>query len=261
MQRVTLPGTDLSVSRLAMGTASLLSAGSQSRRAAVIAAALDAGFTHFDTAPLYGFGNAERDLGRVIGNRADCTIATKVGLRSPGGDDQSAVGSVLRKAAGKAIPALTRVQEDFSIQWAQRSLESSLRRLRRDTIDLYLLHEPELALLDAPGWLRWLEDVRQAGKVRHFGIAALAQRAAPFLDQAPGLCEVLQLSDSVPGHEADVALQRGRPLQITFGYLRGSQGLSPMQALAAGLARNTTGCIVYGTRKPERLAAAAALAL
>ncbi|WP_088310000.1 aldo/keto reductase [Novosphingobium sp. B 225] len=260
MQSLVLPGTDLTVSRLSLGTASLLSAGSRRNRDAVIGAALDAGFTHFDTAPLYGFGNAERDLGRVIGNRADCTVATKVGLRSPGGDDQSAVGAVLRKAAGKAIPALSAAQADFALAWARRSLEGSLRRLRRDAIDIYLLHEPELALIDHDGWLRWLEDVKTQGKVRHFGLAVLADRAAPFLDRASPLCEVLQLSDSVPGHEADVLNGHDREMQITFGYIRGSADLSPMQALAAGLARNRTGSVIYGTRKPERLAAAAELA-
>lgn len=260
MQQVQLPGTSMTVSRLALGTASLLNGGSAKRREAILHAALDAGFTHFDTAPLYGFGVAEKDLGRVLRGRTDCTVATKVGLRSPGGDDQWPLMAVARKALGRLSSGISAARTDFSLDWARRSLEGSLRRLRRERIDLYLLHEPQLALLDQDAWLRWLEDVRHAGKVRHFGLAALPERVIPFLERGSGLCEVLQLADSVPGHEADVVVPFGRKPQLTFGYIKGSPSYAPADAIKAGLMRNRDGAVIYSTRKPERLAAMARLA-
>lgn len=65
MRRIILPGTALSVSRFIFGTASLFRAGRRSERLRLLDAAYDHGLTHFDTAPYYGFGSAERDLKRL----------------------------------------------------------------------------------------------------------------------------------------------------------------------------------------------------
>ncbi len=185
------------------------------------------------------------------------TIASKVGLRSPGGDDQSAAGAILRKGLGRIIPALSAARADFALGWAQRSLEGSLRRLKRETIDLYLLHEPRIEWLDHDGWLRWLEDERTRGRIRHFGLAGAPSRLAPFLAAHSPLGEVLQLGDSIDGSEADVAAAHRRALQITYGYVRASPGASVPAVLAAALERNRTGCVIYGTRQADRLREAA----
>lgn len=261
MQQVQLAGTDLSLSRLSLGTASLVSAGSRKTREAVLHAALDAGITHFDTAPIYGFGNSERDLGRVLAGREGITIATKVGLRSPGHEGQSVAETVLRKAAGRIVPKLSLHWRDFSLEWARQSLEGSLKRLGREHIDLYLLHEPDIALLELDEWSRWMEEIKSSGKVRHVGIAATPELIEPFL-QAPSssLTDVLQIADSVTGCEADMLTRYNREMQITFGYVRGSAGVPPQAAIKGALERNTAGSVIYSSRKPDRIAAMAALA-
>lgn len=259
MQQVLLAGTDLSVSRLTLGTASLVSAGSRKTREAVLHAALDAGITHFDTAPIYGFGNSERDLGRVLKGREGVTIATKVGLRSPGHEDQSVAETVLRKAAGRLVGRLSRHWRDFSLVWARQSLEGSLQRLGCEQIDLYLLHEPDIAMLQLDEWARWMEDIRAAGKVRHIGIAATPELIEPFLQSPSPLTEVIQIADSVTGCEADVLQQHGREMQISFGYVRGSAGLDATAAIRGALERNRTGSVIYSSRKPERIHAMAKL--
>ena len=148
MRQVLLPGTDLSVSRFVFGTASLHHLGRLPVQAAHLAAAATAGFTHFDTAPLYGFGGAERVLGSVFGREPTITFTTKVGLYSPGGSDQGHAAMLGRKIGGKLWPRLSRAVADLSVEQARRSLEGSLRRLSRDCVDILLLHEP------APGLLR-----------------------------------------------------------------------------------------------------------
>ena len=81
MQRIFLPGTDLQTSRLGFGTGSLHHAFRTRERQAILGAALDAGFTHFDTARMYGDGLAERELGRFLkGRRGRATLGTKFGL-------------------------------------------------------------------------------------------------------------------------------------------------------------------------------------
>src|SRR5262245_50530975 len=66
MKRVQLPGTEIVMSRLSFGTSRLHHVPSGKHRQSLLAAAFDAGFTHFDTAPLYGFGLAESDLGGFL---------------------------------------------------------------------------------------------------------------------------------------------------------------------------------------------------
>jgi L-galactose dehydrogenase/L-glyceraldehyde 3-phosphate reductase len=89
-----------------------------------VARALDAGINYFDTAPSYGDGRSEENLGRALrslGNSAQAQVGTKVSL-APGDLAQPE----------KAV---------------RRSLEDSLRRLGRDSVDLFQLHNP----LRAPG--------------------------------------------------------------------------------------------------------------
>jgi aryl-alcohol dehydrogenase-like predicted oxidoreductase len=258
MQQIILPGTDLLLPRFLFGTANLFNAGTRPRRLRVLEAAVASGLTHFDTAPYYGFGIAEGDLGFVLRRHPHVTVTTKVGIYSPGGEHQAAAAMFLRKAGGRLVPALSRPTLDWNLARARRSLESSLRRLGRDCIDLYMLHEPEFALLAADEWLRWLEDEVGAGRVRYFGIAVDASRLKPFLAAASPLAEIVQTTDSLSGREADTLLTHGRPLQITYGYvssaIRRNRSVDVGAVLSQALARNSKGAVIVSTRRPERMA-------
>jgi aryl-alcohol dehydrogenase-like predicted oxidoreductase len=250
MRLTTLPGTDLRLSRFSFGTASLFNAGSAATRARLLAAAYDSGFTHFDTAPYYGFGIAERDLGPFLQTRPAATVATKVGLYSPGGEGRPPSLVFLRKAGGKLVPALSRPVVDWSVARARQSLSDSLRRLRRERVDLYMLHEPDMHLLDADEWLRWLESERD--RVAWFGIALNDKRLLPFLEKPNPLATVIQALDSVERCEADAILRAGRPLQMTYGYVSGAlrAGVTDVSdILRRALQRNRTGSVIVSTRK------------
>jgi aryl-alcohol dehydrogenase-like predicted oxidoreductase len=261
MNQITLPGTDLRVSRFSFGTAGLFNAGGSAReRGWLLAAAYDNGFTHFDTAPYYAFGIAERDLRAFLATRPEATVATKVGLYSPGGENQAAPLVFLRKAAGRAWPALSRPTVDWSVKRACAALSASLRRLGRERIDLYLLHEPDLRLIATDEWLRWLEDERE--RVAWFGVAGNSQRVGPFVESANPLAAVVQTNDSIAGREADVLTRCGRPLQLTYGYVSAHRGGSPPDAaaiLSAALRRNRTGSVIVSTRRIDRLPQYAAI--
>jgi aryl-alcohol dehydrogenase-like predicted oxidoreductase len=116
----------------------------------VIHAALDAGVTLIDTADIYG--ESETYIGTVLeGHRDDVVIATKFGApvtaRADNGTDWDARGS--RRYIRKAV-------------------ESSLRRLRTDWIDLYQLHRPDPATpIDET--LAALTELVREGKVRYIG--------------------------------------------------------------------------------------------
>lgn len=109
---------------------------------AVIAAALDAGVNHFDTADVYGDTQSEQFLGRALGSRRDeVVIATKFGWK-------------LDDARQGAAP-----------EYVKQAADDSLRRLGTDRIDLYYLHRPDerTPIADTLGALN---ELVQAGKVR-----------------------------------------------------------------------------------------------
>jgi D-threo-aldose 1-dehydrogenase len=264
VKKIILPGTDLNLPRFVFGTAGLFNAGSSSRRGRLLDAAVAHGLTHFDTAPYYGFGVAERDLAPVLRRNPHITVTTKVGIYSPGGERQPPSVVFLRKAGGRLFATLSRPTVDFSVARARQSLEDSLRRLGRDRIDLYMLHEPEIGLLAAEEWLQWLDSEVTAGRVRHFGIAVNVDRLKPFLVAASPLAAVIQTTDSLVDREADVILTYGRPLQITYGYVsharRRAEPIDVPAILADALRRNASGAIIVSTRRPERVPIYASLA-
>jgi aryl-alcohol dehydrogenase-like predicted oxidoreductase len=124
---------------------------------AVVDAALDAGITFFDVADVYGAprGRSEELLGKALAGRRDrAVIATKFGMdmRGDNGPDFGARASR---------------------RYVHRAVESSLRRLSTDWIDLYQLHRPDPGTpLDET--LAALHELVTAGKVRYVGHCNLA---------------------------------------------------------------------------------------
>ena len=254
LRKVLLENTSLKLSRLGFGTSRLFNVASPQLRQRLLASAYDHGMTHFDTAPLYGFGVAERELKSVLATHPDATVATKVGLYPPGGGDQHDFSVFFRKVAGRLVPIFSKAVVDWSVDRARKSLTGSLRRLGRSRIDLYLLHEPEAHLLAADEWLSWLESERD--RVAAFGIATYAAKFPASLTGGHPLARIVQCSDSIANAEADALIRAGVPVQITFGYITSAKRdpkADAEAALVAALRRNSKGCILVSTTKEERI--------
>ena len=147
---------DLEVSIAGLGTNNFGRRLDASRSREVVAAALDAGVTFFDTADTYGEGRSEEYLGRALGRRRDeVVIATKFGFVRP-------------SEAGR--------QAD----WAPAALDASLRRLGTDHVDLYYYHkpDPQTPLADT---LELMNGFVAQGKVREIGCSNFS---AAQLDEA-----------------------------------------------------------------------------
>ena len=115
-----------------------------------VARAVDLGCTFFDTADVYGHGLSEKLLGQALGkHRQSCVIATKVGSDFYHG------------------PFRKNFDPDY-IGWA---LDKSLQRLRTDYIDLYQLHNPPLMMLERGEYYEVLDNLKQSGKIRHYGVS------------------------------------------------------------------------------------------
>lgn len=266
MNQVMIPGTAVRVSRLAFGTASLHHLFGAADRQALLRAAADAGITHFDTSPYYGYGLAEIDLGRFVrGRRAAVTLTTKVGLYPWGSAKAHAAGVWSRKALGKLAPRLSLPVVDWHVARARASLIASLRRLGTDYVDFLLLHEPEPGLIAGDEWLSWMEAECTAGRVRAWGLAGTAARVSPWVQARHPLAQVVQTQDSLDRHHADFLTASGRDLQFTYGYLSagrsGAGGLSPEEVLRKALDRNRTGAVLVSTRRVERLRRLAQVAI
>ena len=144
MMRTRRIGT-LEVSVVGLGCNNFGGRLDETRSAEVVAAALDAGVTFFDTADIYGGTRSEEILGRALGGRRDeVVVATKFGM--PVDDERR----------GARPP------------YVQRALEDSLRRLGTDHVDLYYLHapDPQTPIADT---LAALDAAVKAGKVREIG--------------------------------------------------------------------------------------------
>ena len=111
--------------------------------------ALDAGINFFDTADIYGLGHSEELLGKIIGNKREVIIATKVGNVSR--NDQFTV--------------------DYSKEYILKACEASLTRLRRDTIDYYQLHSARMQHLQQGECMAAMQQLQQEGKIKYWGIS------------------------------------------------------------------------------------------
>jgi aryl-alcohol dehydrogenase-like predicted oxidoreductase len=260
VKHTILPGTELAVSRLSFGTGRLHRIPTGAQRQAILAAAVSHGFTHFDTAPYYGFGIAEAELGRFLrGAGAEVTVASKVGLYPPGGRGSSTLGVWTRKVVGKLTGTATGPVLDWSLGAATRSLEESLRTLGRDRLDILFLHEPAIGLFDVDELYGWLERQADAGKIRYWGLAGPLERFEGWTGHR--IASVLQVRDGPDGATTRRLAEHGREPQLTFGALPAAiRGSSATETIRAALLRNPRGSVLVSSRHAAHVRELAAVA-
>ena len=215
MHVTTLAGTNVTTSVLGFGTAQLMARLSRRESVRLLEAAFDAGITHIDTARLYGYGEAERAVGDLLQGRRDrITVATKFGIvpprRSPVLRTAKAVARVITRVHPRMrqrlrAKAATLVSSGlFSPDAATRSVETSLRELRTDYLDLLLLHECRVTDLEAAGELRacldrWVTE----GKVRAYGIATDIETVVTARARFPWAARVAEFPSDAANHHVD----------------------------------------------------------
>jgi aryl-alcohol dehydrogenase-like predicted oxidoreductase len=131
-----------------------------------IQAAVDQGITLIDTAPVYGFGRSEELVGQALtphGRRSRAIIATKVGIEWVNG----------------------KIYRNSSPQRIRYEVESSLRRLKTDYIDLYQVHWPD-ASVPIESTAEEMGKLLQEGKIRAIGVSNYsASQISEFRAVAP----------------------------------------------------------------------------
>jgi aryl-alcohol dehydrogenase-like predicted oxidoreductase len=230
MQKRRLGRTGLEVSVLGYGAGAvggLFTKGAASDQERAVARAIEAGVNYFDTAALYGNGESERNLGRVLkALKARVVLGTKVRL-----------GAQHRADIGKAIV---------------QGMEDSLKRMGRDHVDLFQLHNP-LVAKDADDHLSIdialdqvvpaLEKLRKEGKTRFIGLSGVGETPALLKAIESKFFDTVQVVYNALNPSAGGALPKGAPGQ-DYGRLlerakANDMGTIIIRALAGGALSGT----------------------
>jgi D-threo-aldose 1-dehydrogenase len=216
---------------LGFGSGALLSKG-RGRQAALrlLETAIDCGVTYFDTARMYGAGRAEGILGEVVTkNRSRLILASKAGILPES-------RSLFVRAVGRGVRLLHKVAPPienyvavpaaavprfglFGLIDIQRSIETSLRELRTDYLDIFLLHECAVSNTDSAELLNHLDHLKNAGKIRAFGIATGIEETINILNKNRGFSDVVQIPSSIFDMNVRKVLPLSHNLVVTHSSL------------------------------------------
>jgi aryl-alcohol dehydrogenase-like predicted oxidoreductase len=179
METKRLGNSDMDLTRIGLGAWAIGGGGwkfawgpqDDNASIAAIRTALDAGVNWIDTAAVYGLGHSEEVVARALdGIPHKPYLFTK--CERVWNDQREISGSLKRDSI-------------------RRELEGSLRRLKRDVIDLYQIHWPEPDADIEEGW-ETMAKLREEGKVRWIGVSNFnaaqierAQRIAPITSLQP----------------------------------------------------------------------------
>jgi aryl-alcohol dehydrogenase-like predicted oxidoreductase len=230
MERRTLGRTGLQVSVLGFGCGAvggLMVRGNPSDQERAVARAIELGINYFDTAAMYGNGESERNLGRVIKSlKPQIYVGTKV--RVPDAE---------RSRIGAAITA---------------SLEASLQRLQLDGVDLFQLHNhitmdgsdggltPEAVLGEV---VPTFERLREQGKTRFWGITAVGDTQALQRVVGARAFDTAQVSYNMLNPSAGTVVPAGYPAhnyEDLLAHTKAAEmGVINIRVLAAGALSGT----------------------
>ncbi|HFE52202.1 MAG TPA: aldo/keto reductase [Bacteroidetes bacterium] len=153
---------------------------------AALRRALELGVNFIDTADAYGAGHSEELIGEVMSEAGwdGVYVSTKVGNQRR--DPEPSV-------------------KNFSPEYVRQACEASLRRLRKDVIDVYLLHGPTPEALKDDALFDLLERLKEEGKIRYYGASINKMEDGIALIQQ-NRADVLQVLYNILDRQAEAEL-------------------------------------------------------
>lgn len=244
MQKAVLGRTGLEVTQLGFGAMEIRGPRIWSGRPVtddeaerILNAVLDAGINFIDTA--YDYGLSEEYIGRFISHRrSEYILATKCGC------------TVVDRGDHDETPHV----------WTRDNLlhniETSLRRMKTDYIDLLQLHNPTVEQTEEGNLVEVLREIQASGKVRWIGISSTLPHIANYIES--GVFDSFQIpySGLERAHENVIsdAARAGAGTIIRGGVGRGEPGSRTAFLLRFTLSHPHMTTTIVGTKNPEHLA-------
>ncbi|CCD95832.1 conserved hypothetical protein [Bradyrhizobium sp. ORS 375] len=228
--------------------------------------ALELGINVFDTADVYGQGDSELTLGRLLKRSGQRPfIISKIGKRfslkmralRP---LKPMLRSLIAQSAGARRTVSARrgdnMRANFDPAYLETALHGSLRRLQIETLDALLLHSPSSDQLAAANLEQQLQRFRRDGKIRYYGVscddiasltAALAFDGLSLLELPVDLidtCRRAELWQQITSRRIGIIAREAIALRPT---------LAPADAVSEVLQPGDIACVVAGTSRPAHL--------
>ena len=234
----------------------------------LFSAALDLGVSVFDTSDVYGQGDSERELGRFLtGHRREAAFvvtkggklfSTKMRLLRP---FKPLLKPLLTRGGAKGIAARRagEISEDFSSSHIVRAVEGSLRRLRADTLDGYLLHSPSASTVSNASIWETIIRLREAGKIATFGVSCDTGEVVDAALRVPELSllelpyDVLAAMDNSDGARE---IARRKIIVLAREVMRCQPAVEPRKAIRNAASIRLVSTVIVGTSSIQNLRSA-----
>jgi D-threo-aldose 1-dehydrogenase len=279
---------------LGFGCGGLLAGRSRRQSLRLLETALDCGVTYFDTARMYGVGCAEGILGELMPRYRNRIILTsKAGILPTHRPVSRRVIDRASRLLRTAMPKLKDYLPEsplaeprfgvFGLPDLRKSVETSLRELRTDHLDILLLHECRAEHVADPDVLEFLKVLQKQGTIREFGIATGIEESIEIIQTCELLAPVVQIPNSIWDMNIGRIPVRSDSLTITHSCMAGRfhglrnqlcadgtlawkwrilTGVDPHDALALAqlflahaLRANPGGIVLFSSSKPENIQA------
>lgn len=236
--------------RLGFGCGQLYGGRSRKNSVRLLETAIDSGITYFDTARLYGNGEAEYLLGELMPRHRDkVVLASKAGILPRQNPLSKRIYDKAARIARK-VPSLQRLIPKpvpaeptfgvFGIAELRHSVETSLRALRTDHLDIFLLHECSFDNATDPEVVALLEALEKEGKIRGWGTATGPEATTALAENNAVRISLFQFPSNAWSRNVDKVRSLTKAPLVTHSVL------------GAGL-----GSLVLALREDERLRAKA----
>ena len=203
----------------------------------LLALSRDLGINLLDTAPAYG--NSEERLGQLLSNRQDWVIVSKVGEAFEHGQSHF----------------------DFSAKTTRKTIESSLRKLKTDYLDVVLVHSDgdDQRVIAHEDVIETLEKLKQEGHIRAIGMSTKTTEGGLWCVENT---DVIMATRNTSDHTDDPVLDRALALNKGVVIKKGLQsghvdkkagGAGVEEALNYVFSHQAVSCLIAGTINPRHL--------
>jgi aryl-alcohol dehydrogenase-like predicted oxidoreductase len=209
-----------------------------------MALAYDMGVTHYDVARSYGFGEAERVVGRFASDkRHQITIATKFGILPSVISAPARFAKPAVRFARKVLPGIGKLVRrassgllesgHYSLREAKLSVETSLKELNVDRIDILFIHDCRRNSDLDGDLIDFLDSLVESGKIAMWGVATDGDDADHFRAWLPSSMQVLQRNVCF---DSDMSSERRIVMHSLFSFANklfateSAQPISPLMS-------------------------------